>query len=181
MRLKNFVPMLTLALLVAWTSAATAGVVSYQGRVELGGSPYSGPGYFKFAVVDSTGVTTLWSNNGTSVAGGEPSAAVTLTVANGLFDVLLGDSTLTNMTDLPGSAFPVGQARGLRVWFSSTNLPASFTQLAPDRRVASVPAALQAAQAQTAVSAVSAGDASNLGGIPPASWQRLVMNSCAPG
>ena len=150
MRLRCVLNTIAAALLLGLGLSATAGVVSYQGRVELGGSPYSGPGYFKFAVVDSAGTTTSWSNDGSSSNGAQPTAAITLAVANSLFDVLLGDTALTNMTDLPASAFPSGAVRKLRVWFSTTNGAGSFTQLAPDRRVASAPSALQAEQVANA-------------------------------
>jgi hypothetical protein len=116
-------------------------VVSYQGQVTVGGAAYTGAGYFKFAVVDQAGTTTYWSNDGTSVGGSEPTAAVQLNVSNGLFNVLLGDTALTHMTALPASAFD-GTERYLRVWFSSDG--ATFTLLAPDRRVAAAPYALQA-------------------------------------
>ena len=45
------------------------GMVSYQGVVYENGSPFSGAGYFKFAIVDGTGTTTYWSNDGTSSGG----------------------------------------------------------------------------------------------------------------
>ena len=73
-------------------------VVSYQGEVRVGGTPHSGSGYFKFAVVDVTGSATYWSNDGTSTEGGEPTAAVQLAVSDGLFSVLLGDAALGGMT-----------------------------------------------------------------------------------
>jgi preprotein translocase subunit Sec61beta len=119
-------------------------VVSYQGQVLVAGVAYSGTGYFKFAVVDAAGATTYWSNDGTSVGGAAPTAAVSLTVTSGLFNVLLGDVSLTNMTALPASVFS-GTERYLRVWFSSDNV--TFTLLSPDRRIAAVPYALQATNA----------------------------------
>ena len=122
-------------------------VVSYQGQVTVAGTPYTGAGYFKFAVVDQAGTTTSWSNDGTSTGGSEPTNAVQLSVNNGLFNVLLGDTALPNMTALPASAF-AGTERYLRVWFSSDNI--TFTQLAPDRRIAVVPYALQAEEAKNA-------------------------------
>ena len=120
-------------------------VVSYQGQVTVGGTPYTGDGYFKLAVVDQAGATSFWSNDGASTGGGQPTNAVKLSVSNGLFNVLLGDTALPNMTALPASAF-AGTERYLRVWFSSDNI--SFTQLAPDRRIAAVPYALQAEEAR---------------------------------
>jgi hypothetical protein len=121
--------------------------VSYQGQVTVAGTPYSGTGYFKFAVADAAGATSYWSNDGASTGGSQPTAAVQLTISSGLFNVLLGDTTLPNMTALPATAFS-GTDRYLRVWFSSDGT--SFTQLAPDRRIAAVPYALQAEEAKNA-------------------------------
>lgn len=123
-------------------------VVSYQGRVSIGGSPYSGTGYFKFAIVDSAGNSSFWSNDGTSSGGNQPAKAVALTVNNGLFTVLLGDTSLPNMTRPVTAASFRSTNRLLRVWFSSDNV--SFTQLSPDTRLASVPFALQAEEAHNA-------------------------------
>ena len=69
-------------------------VVSYQGEVRVSGDPYTGNGYFKFAVVNAAGNASYWSNDGTSTGGGEPTAAVQLAVNDGLFGVLLGDTML---------------------------------------------------------------------------------------
>ena len=156
-----------------WQQQAVAGapaVVSYQGKVMLGGTPYSGTGYFKFALVDSPVTASHWSNDGSSTAGSEPSAAVALTVSNGLFTVLLGDTTLTGMTQplLPGVFSEAN--RWLRVWFSSDGV--SFTLLAPDQRVAAVPYALQAAEAA---------NAGLLAGQPGSAYQLRVTGTCAVG
>ncbi len=61
--------------------------------------------------------TTWWSNDGTSVNGSEPSAPVSLGVANGLFTVVLGDTTLSNMTAIPASLFTQPDLQ-LRIWFN---------------------------------------------------------------
>jgi hypothetical protein len=120
-------------------------VVAYQGEVQVGGTPYTGNGYFKFAVVNAAGTTTYWSNNGTSTGGSAPTAAVQLTVSEGLFSVLLGDTSLGGMTQ-PLTADVFNQSiRYLRVWFSSDNT--TFDQLTPDTRIAAVPYALQAQEA----------------------------------
>lgn len=138
-------------------------VVSYQGQVTVGGLPYTGDGAFKFAVVDASGATNYWANDGT--AGGAPGAAVTLPVTGGLFSVLLGEG----MTALPASAFE-GPDRYLRVWFSGDG--AAFTQLAPDRRIAAVPYALQA---------VAAGNAETLDGAQASAYQLRVNGVCEGG
>ncbi len=139
-------------------SGGSPQVVSYQGQVTVNGIAYTGTGYFKFAVVDQAGTTTTWSNDSTSTAGSEPTAAVTLTVTNGLFNVLLGNTSLANMTVLPASAFSEPN-RYLRVWFSADG--STFTLLSPDRRIAAVPYAMQAEEAK---SAATAGDADTLDG-----------------
>ncbi len=122
-------------------------MVSYQGQVTVGGSAYDGTGFFKFALVNAAGTATYWSNDGTSSSGEEPTNSTPLPVANGLFNVLLGDTTLTNMTQALGTAAFDGTTRYLRVWFSADNI--NFEQLDPDQRIASVPYALQAANADT--------------------------------
>ena len=122
-------------------------VVSYQGVIHDGGSPYTGTGYFKFALVDAVGTTTYWSNDSSSSGGGEPTGGVSLPVADGQFQVFLGDTGLVNMTALPASVFS-GTERYLRIWFSPDDI--SYTALSPDQRIAAVPYALQAEEAQYA-------------------------------
>lgn len=117
-------------------------VVSYQGRVLAGGLPVNGTGYFKFAVVNGAGDVTYWANDGTSVAGGEPAAAVPLLVSNGLFTVLLGDTTQAGMTTALNASVFAGADRRLRVWFSTTN--SNFELLAPDQVIGAAPFALNA-------------------------------------
>jgi N-acetylneuraminic acid mutarotase len=123
--------------------------------VTEGDSPYTGTGYFKFVLVNAAGDISYWSNDGTSTGGGEPTDGVQLTVEDGLFHVLLGDTNLMNMTALTASSFE-GTERYLRVWFSSDG--STYTPLMPDQRIAAVPYALQAQDA------VTAGDADTLDG-----------------
>lgn len=126
--------------------SAAPTIVSYQGRVQVSGAPFTGTGYFKFAIVNQAGSTTYWSNDGTSSGGSEPTAAVQLLVSDGLFTVLLGDTSLEGMTrQLTASVFS-GYDRYLRVWFRAGSSGA-FTRLTPDTRIAAVPYALQAQHA----------------------------------
>ena len=121
-------------------------VVSYQGRVTVGSNPYDGPGYFKFAIVNAGASTTYWSNDGTP--SGEPTNSVRLTVTNGLFNVLLGDTTLDGMSQsLTAEDFEQPDCY-LRVWFSPDGN--TYEWLDPDRRIAAVPYALQAQEAADA-------------------------------
>jgi|GEM_PF-1540276 len=90
--------------------------------------------------------TTFWSNDGTSNAGGQPATSVPLPVTKGLYSVLLGDTTLSNMASLPASVF-ANSGVWLRVWFNDG--PTGFQQLTPDQRLASVAYAVIAGTAQT--------------------------------
>jgi len=120
-------------------------VVAYQGEVRVADEPYTGTGYFKFAVVNATGNIAYWSNDGSSAGGSEPATAVQLTVNGGLFGVLLGDTTLEGMTQTLTADVFSQPDRYLRVWFSSNNI--TFNHLTPDTRIAAVPYALQAQEA----------------------------------
>lgn len=132
---------LTLARVGSGPRGGTTGptVVSYQGEVLVDGEPYTGTGYFKFAVVNATGDTTFWSNDGTSITGDEPVAAVDLPVADGVFSVLLGNPS--DMEPLTADVF-ANRGRRLHVWFN-TDASGSFTDLGTTV-VAAVPYALNA-------------------------------------
>jgi hypothetical protein len=81
-------------------------LLNYQGRVAVGTTNFDGNGQFKFALVNADGTTTHRSNDGTSTAGSEPTAAVSLPVAKGLYAVRLGDTSLgASMTAIPHSVF----------------------------------------------------------------------------
>jgi len=161
----RFVLILTLALLTGaalWATLTQAAplavplaqggapaVVSYQGEVRVSGAPYTGDGHFKFAVVNAAGDASYWSNDGSSTGGGEPTAAVGLVVSEGLFSVLLGDTTLAGMTQALAADVFSQPDRYLRVWFG-TSVGGPFSQLTPDTRIAAVPYALQAQEAADA-------------------------------
>ena len=61
----------------AWSQTVPP-LLNYQGRVVVGTTNFSGTGQFKFALVNAAGTTTYWSNDNTSTAGNEPTAAVSL-------------------------------------------------------------------------------------------------------
>ena len=139
-----FLLALTLAGSLLFSAFATAQVpqlISYEGRVAVGGVNFDSvtagqPGLFKFALVSPDGTQTYWSNDGTSVAGSESTAAVALTVNKGLYSVLLGNTAVPfNMNSISAAVFAHPDVR-LRVWFSDgTN---GSQMLSPDRRIASV-------------------------------------------
>ncbi len=117
------------------TQAQVPQLINYQGRVLVAGTNFNSPpvGLFKFALVQGAGPGLVWKNDG-SAGNTEPAAAVSLKVANGLYSVLLGDTTLPNMVVLPSTAFSTSDVR-LRVWFNGGS---GFQQLSPDQRIASV-------------------------------------------
>ena len=135
------------AVLISPAAAQVPNLISYQGRVAVGTVNFNGTGRFKFALVGNSGAATYWSNDNTSVAGGEPTAAVTLAVTNGLYSVLLGDATLPNMTVVPTTVFTNADVR-LRVWFDDGTHGSQL--LSPDQRIAAVGYAIRAGNAATA-------------------------------
>ena len=139
--MKKLLPTLMAALsgVAFLTTPAIAQVpqlLNYQGRVAVDAVNFEGAGQFRFALVDDTGATTFWSNDGTSAAGSEPTAAVSLPVGKGLYSVLLGDLALINMTAIPASVFTNPDVR-LRVWFDDGVNGSQL--LTPDQRIAPAP------------------------------------------
>lgn len=134
----------TLILGSAFTSlqAQVPPIINYQGRVVTGGTNFNGTGQFKFALVNTAGSTTFWSNDGTSSGGSQPTAAVSLGVSNGLYAVLLGNTALPNMTAVPHAVFTNTDVR-LRVWFNDGVTGSQL--LTPDQRLAAVGYAMMAA------------------------------------
>ena len=134
---------------VGATWAQVPQLLNYQGRIAVNGTNFTGIGQFKFALVDGGSnltFNTFWSNDGTSSGGGQPTASVPLPVTKGLYSVLLGDTTLSNMTALPASVFNNNDVR-LRAWFNDG--VTGFQQLTPDQRLAAVGYAIMAGTAQT--------------------------------
>lgn len=125
------------------TTAQVPQLLNYQGRIVSNGTNFNGSGQFKFALVNAAGSTSYWSNDGTSAGGGQPTAAVTLPVAAGLYSVLLGDTSLAGMTTaIPASVFNNSDVR-LRVWFNDG--VTGFQLLSPDQRIAAVGYAMMGA------------------------------------
>jgi hypothetical protein len=107
---------------------------NYQGRVKVQGSTFDGTGYFKFAIVNNAGNITLWSNDGTSAGGSEPTGSVTVTVNEGIFNVMIGDPSL-GMVAVNSSIFNIGTSSKLklRIWFSDG--VHGFQHLTPDKHI----------------------------------------------
>src|SRR5690349_17932213 len=101
-KLIAIIPLLGLAIVAR---ADVPGIITYQGRVTVHGTNFTGAGQFKFALLAGNG-PSLWSNNGSSVNGSEPTATVAVPVTNGLFTVALGDTNLVGMSNaIPANVF----------------------------------------------------------------------------
>ncbi len=97
--------------------AAIPMTINFQGVVQVAdGSPLNGDGLFKFGLY--SGSTWVWTNDGTTgdISSNTPTAAVTVTVTDGLYSVVLGDTSVTNMGAIPSDAFDNDDVQ-LRVWF----------------------------------------------------------------
>ncbi|MBK7672878.1 MAG: hypothetical protein IPJ24_16060 [bacterium] len=150
---QSLVAALVAIMLVAGVAMAQPTMVSYQGNLDVNGTPFTGNAQFKFAIM--CGTTSPWSNDGTSSNGSEPTAAVTLPVAQGVFSVLLGDPTLS-MTALTGALIYSCTSPDLRVWVDTGT---GFEQLT-DQPLASSPFALKSTYASGAIGTFKVNDGS---------------------
>lgn len=118
--------------------------ISYQGRVTVGGNPFNGTGYFKFAIARSNSAGWSWSNDGSASCFGcepdvlEPVTSVPIIVNSGYFTHELGS---TNAIAADVFDYGLGYLM-LRVWFSTDNV--TFEELLPNTPFASVPYAFRA-------------------------------------
>ena len=141
-----------------WSGAAAADVpqtINHQGVVQVGITPFSGTGSFRFAIMENGGGLSLWTNDGSNIGTGlMPANAVSLEVNNGVYTVRLGDTALYgNMVALPPSALADdGNGLSLRIWFDDGAHGAQ--ELLPVQPLTSAPFAYRA------------GDAEMLGGRP---------------
>jgi hypothetical protein len=122
---------------------------------------------------------TYWSNDGTSSAGSEPNAAVSVNVSNGLFTVVLGDTTVANMMAINASLFSQPNLQ-LRIWFNDgVN---GFAALSPLQNLTPTPYAIQAVNANSASNLLGTLPASQLSGtLPPAQLPVTVLTNNANG
>lgn len=121
-------------------ASATPQLVNHQGRIAVSGINFDGIGHFKFALVDTAGAETFWSNDASP--DGEPESAVPVVVTNGHYATLLGASN-----PLSAEIFAGNSDLRLRVWFSPDG--SSFSLLVPDRRLTPTPYAFVAELAET--------------------------------
>ena len=73
----NFIQKILILLFgVAISVYAVPPVINCAGQVAVDGKAFDGYELFKFALVNTDGTTTYWSNDGTSVNGSQPQASV---------------------------------------------------------------------------------------------------------
>jgi hypothetical protein len=112
----------------------------------------------------NTSFTTFWSNDGTSSAGGEPSAAVSVAVNNGLFTVVLGGATVPNMMAISPLVFAQPGLQ-LRIWFNDgVN---GFAALSPVQNLTPAPYAAYAAQSGGTSNLLGSLPATQISGVVP--------------
>lgn len=142
----------------------TPHMINHQGVIAVNGVKFSGSGMFAFALVNPIG-GNCWTNDGSNITTmNRPDAHVTLPVANGIYNVRLGDTSLSNMVPIPHGVF-VDDKLVLRIWFDDGQN--GWNQLAPDHVLASVPYAFAAGNGAPVGSIMPyAGVAS----VPPPGW-----------
>jgi len=137
------------------SQAAAFGVpmqINHQGVVTVSGVRFSGNGDFRFALVDpdvGSNGTNVWTNDGTNLgAATMPTAAASLPVVGGIYNVRLGDTQLANMTAIPASV-SADDNIVLRIWVDDTQ-GGGVLQLSPDQVLTSAPYAMHARNATNA-------------------------------
>ena len=166
--------LLTIAFQVGWVKASQSleersgapTIVSYQGQVWDGDTPFDGTGHFKFAIMDASGTTQYWSNDNLT----PPAGFIDRHVQNGFFSVNLGDTSIPGMSQPLTATVFADPNTVLRVWFAPDGA-GSWTQM-PDQVIAAVPYALQAQNASTA------DDADKLDGKHGSAYQLRVSVVC---
>lgn len=117
-------------------------VITFQGRLTSSGSPVTGTKNMRFAIVDNSG-NVKWQSHASN--------SVTVTVANGVYTVKLGDNSVSNMAPLNLADLDKQMTLNVRVWVEGE-------QLSPDIYLSSVPYALIARQAETVTKNSTAGN-----------------------
>jgi N-acetylneuraminic acid mutarotase len=133
----------SLSVAVLSALAQAPGILSNQGKLTVSGTNFTGTAAFKFALVNTAGNATFWSDNGTSTGGGIPNdPPISLAVSRGIFAVNLGDPTVPNMTLAVSPNVFTNGGVFLRTWVNDG--VDGWQQLSPDRQMVSVGYALMA-------------------------------------
>lgn len=128
--------MVTILMGFAGTICAQDDVMfNYQGRVKVQGNLFTGTGQFKFVITNNAGNESLWSNDNSSSGGAVPTASLSLSVSDGIFNAMIGDTSL-GMAPINRSIFNNSDNINLRIWFSDGTH--GFQQLLPDHKLVNV-------------------------------------------
>ncbi len=100
------------------TATVSGGVVTAINLISPGSGYSSTPTVSIAAPPADVIYTTYWSNDGTSGGGSQPMTNVTVAVTNGLFTLLLGNTSQPNMTAIPANLFAQQTSLQLQIWFS---------------------------------------------------------------
>lgn len=170
---------LSLAVFSTSLCLAQPTTVSYQGELLKDGVPFNGTAQFKFALVAPGGTPTLWSNDNTSVNGSEPTTAVSVSVSDGVFSVLLGAAP---MTPLDAAALNTVNDASLRAWVNT----GSGSEQLTDQPVSSSPFSLHAEGADGAPGdflapngLIASGDGIATVGPPACTESRLITDDAS--
>jgi hypothetical protein len=118
---------------------ALPNTLHWQGKIYVQTLPFNGTGQFKFIL--HNGSNCLWSNTqGESCSAlSEPSTAITRNLVQGVYEVDLGNTAITNMASMSPTMF-VGSSVYLRIWFNDGSN--GFQLLTPDETLSAVPFAM---------------------------------------
>jgi Chaperone of endosialidase len=145
------------------SASISGGVVTAINPVNAGSGYTSAPTVTISPPPPNIAYTTYWSNDGTSSDGSEPSAAVSVAVTNGLFDIALGDRAIVNMDPINASLFTQSNLQ-LRIWFNDgTN---GWAALSPVQNLTPTPYAI-----------VAQGASSLTGTLPVAQLSGVISNT----
>jgi hypothetical protein len=106
---------------------------NYQARILVNEKPFVGIGILKLAIINDGSTVTLWSTDGASVAGSEPTLGVGVQVLGGILDMMVGDTAL-GMQPIPAVLFNDRDDLMLRAWFDDGIHGSQL--LTPDRPIA---------------------------------------------
>ncbi len=124
----------------AATATVNGGVVTAINLISPGSGYSSAPTVTIAPPPTEIIYTTYWSNDGTSSAGSQPTTAVDVAVAGGLFTLTLGNTSLANMMGIPSALFAEQPGLQLQIWFSDGIN--GFAMLSPVQTVTPVPYAI---------------------------------------
>ncbi|MBN1551402.1 hypothetical protein JW979_08035 [bacterium] len=140
MKTMQLLVILSVIMLIPGAVSAVPLTIDYQGKVTVGGTEFTGTGYFRFALLDSAGSVAYWTNDGNI----PPSTDVQITVTDGLFNVVLGETD--GMDPIPVSVFEHEEIF-LRIWFNDGST--GYQMLTPDQQIHSAGFSYRAADADT--------------------------------